>query len=552
MFDLEKDKKTQIDQILNIVKIASLSFPAIAFFQYYLKNSAHSLFFGDGLLLVSVLLAILLIYMIWIIIQKISSKSAIKAWVDPIFSLSIAFLSVMLTGTYESSYKFLFMFVIIYSSIECTMRSSMIVSAISAAIVLAVDLIFAPAAIANTYFESDLVLVCVFLIISWTIGYYVNLEKKHIENLSDLANIDGLTGFYNHRFFYDCLSEQIGISKKEGNNLSLLFIDIDNFKYYNDLFGHQKGDDILRTISAVINENVRRNTLIARYGGEEFTVLLPNTGEEIAIKVAERLRNSIEKYSFEGQECLPGGNLTISVGVSTFPSKAKTEDELIKGADDACYRAKFLSKNRVEAYYSILEELQNDVDEPDREMVASIKTLNAVINAKDKYTYKHVERVVYYCNLLAEKIGLDDKDKKKLVYAAYLHDIGKINISEEILMKTEKLTSDEWEILKNHPQNAVEMVKKINILRDSVPIILQHHERYDGTGYPNRLKGDGIDFLARLLTVIDSFDAMTSVRPYQERKSYTQAINELNRCSGTQFDPEAVRIFISAIEDLVK
>jgi putative nucleotidyltransferase with HDIG domain len=300
-----------------------------------------------------------------------------------------------------------------------------------------------------------------------------------------------------------------------------------------------------------MRQNLRQGSFLARYGGEEFAIILTDVDENTALRVAERLRNVVQEYPFDGQENLPGENLTISVGVSVYPHKAKTEYELIKGADDACYRAKFMSKNRVEAYYSILEELQNDVDEPDREIVASVKTLIAVINAKDKYTYRHVERVVFYCTQIADKLGLSNTEKKNLVYAAYLHDIGKINIPEDILVKTEKLTGEEWELLKSHPMNAVEIIRNIRVLKDTVPIILQHHERYDGTGYPNRLKGEEIVFLARTLTVVDSFDAMTSLRPYQQKKSYAQAVEELRRCSGTQFDPEISEVFISTIKDMV-
>jgi len=298
-----------------------------------------------------------------------------------------------------------------------------------------------------------------------------------------------------------------------------------------------------------MKETVQSQAFVARYGGEEFTVLLPDTGELSAIKEAEKLRKSVQGYTFEGQENLPGGNLTISIGVSTFPAKAKTDAELLKRADEACYRAKFLYKNRVEAYYSILEELQNNMLEMDNETVTSIKTLIAVINAKDKYTYGHVERVVFYCTLLSESLRLNDKDKKNLIYSAYLHDIGKINISEEILMKTEPLTNEEWEILKNHPQKAVDIIANINSLSDMVPAILQHHEKFDGTGYPHKLKGEQICYLARILSVADSFDAMTSIRPYQPKKSFDQAVKELIRCSGTQFDPEIVTAFVTAIHD---
>jgi HD-GYP domain-containing protein (c-di-GMP phosphodiesterase class II) len=187
--------------------------------------------------------------------------------------------------------------------------------------------------------------------------------------------------------------------------------------------------------------------------------------------------------------------------------------------------------------------------ELDSQRVASIKTLIAVINAKDKYTYGHVERVVFYCTLIAEKVGLTDKQKRDLVYSAYLHDIGKINIPEGMLMKTDKLTPEEWEVLKSHPRMAVEIVENIDSLKDMVPVILHHHERFDGTGYPDGLKGEEIEYLARVLAVADSFDAMTSVRPYQQKKTYDQAIEELIRCSGTQFDPDIVKVFIRAIRD---
>jgi len=549
MFKDEKEKAMQINQILNIVKIASFSFPAIAFLQYFSNYYTESgYFYKYGILIISVLSIILLIYLLCTLLQS-KVRDSIKKWIVPTISLSIAFLSVMLTGSYESQYKFLFLFVIIASSIECSMKTSISIAGLSVAIIWGIDLICAPNTAVNTYFESDIVLACAFLIISWTISYYVDLRKKHIENLKDMVNIDGLTDLYNHRYFYDSLSAQISASKKDGADLSLLFIDIDNFKYYNDLYGHPKGDEVLRIISKIIKETVQSNALVARYGGEEFTILFPNTCEALAIKEAEKLRKAVQAHHFEGQENLPGSCLTISVGVSTFPSKAKTDTELLKNADEACYRAKFLYKNRVETYHSILDEIQDDVYGLDGKTVTSIKTLIAVINAKDKYTYGHVERVVFYCTMIAEKLGLNDTDKNTLIYSAYLHDIGKINISEEILMKTEPLTNEEWELVKTHPLKAVEIIENIISLQNMVPIILQHHERYDGTGYPNNLKGEEITYLARILTVVDSFDAMTSRRPYQQQKNYNQAINELIKNSGTQFDPEIVNVFIITIQD---
>ena len=550
MVDLERDKTTQIDQILNLVKIASLSFPAIAFFQYYSNRFSNLFSLKHNILLIAVLLVILLIYIFRIYLQSKIKPDRTKKWIDAVMSLSIAFISVMLTGSYESSYKYLFIFIVISSSIEYSRQAAMAIAGISAAMLLGIDLIFVPRGPINGYFESDIVLACVFLIISWTIGYYVDLRKKYIDSLKELVNIDGLTGLYNHRYFHHCLSMQTERSKNLGTELSLLFLDIDNFKLYNDLFGHQQGDNVLKSISALIRENIERESIAARYGGEEFIVLLPGSGEEDAVDVAEKLREAVQKFEFDGEKNLPGGILTVSVGVATFPTNAKNEYELLKGADDACYRAKFLNKNRVEVYYSILDELKENADESDKEAVASIKTLIAVLNAKDKYMFRHVERVVFYCTSMADKLGLGEKEKKKLTHAAYLHDIGKINIPDDILCKSEALTPEEWEILTEHPQKAVDIVQSIRSLSDIAPIILHHHERYNGTGYPNNLKGDEIDYFARILAVADSFDAMTSARPYQDKKSYSQAISELRTCSGTQFDPEAVHLFLDTFSNI--
>ena len=542
---MDTNNRAQIQQILNIIKISSLAFPAIAYLQYSSKKPNFLYSLSHAFLIISILLVILLVYSAWVFLQsRIKGNSLVKRLIDPIISMSIALLSIVLTGSYESNYKFLFIFVILFTSIECSRDISLVVSALSAIIILTVDLVFAPKADVNVFFESDIVLACVFMIISWTVAYYDDIRRKHIAQLKDLVNIDGLTGLFNHRYFYDFLTQQIALSKKRGVPLSLLFIDIDNFKYYNDIYGHQKGDDVLRIISTMLRTTLPKDAFTARYGGEEFAVILPGADEETAMAEAEKMRKAVQEYPFDGQESLPGENLTISVGVSTYPTKAKSDEELIKGSDDACYRAKFLCKNRVESYFSILDDLLFDPA-----VITQIKTFIAVINAKDKYTYRHVERVVFYCNLLADRLALPEEEKRKLIYSAYLHDIGKINISEGILVKSEPLTPEEWAILKNHPQYAVDIIRSIPSFDDVQAIILQHHERFDGRGYPGGLRREEIHYLARLLTVVDAFDAMTSLRPYQKTRSYKQALDELRKCSGTQFDPDAVEAFCHCIEE---
>jgi diguanylate cyclase (GGDEF)-like protein len=337
-------------------------------------------------------------------------------------------------------------------------------------------------------------------------------------------------------------------SKEKSGQVSLIFVDIDHFKYYNDLYGHERGNKALIKLASILKKNIRSKDIVCRYGGEEFVIILPCTSKKRALSVAENLRYLVENTYFEGEENQINGKMTISMGLSNYPDDANDEYELIKTCEDALYRAKYLSRNRVESYTSILDELKNEIEEDQFENVASIKTLIGVINAKDKYTFGHVERVVMYGKIFANKLGLDKKDTKALVYAAYMHDIGKINISVDILNKKEPLTNEEWEQLKLHPTQGVDIIKNIPPLNNILPYILHHHERYDGRGYPYGLKGNDIPYLARVLTVVDSFDAMTSKRPYGESKTYDKAIDELERCMGTQFDPYLASEFIEVVK----
>ena len=467
--------------------------------------------------------------------------------IETIFFIVLFTVIIYICGANESQYKFLYLFIIITTTIQSGLKKGITIAGISSFIILVMDIIMVPNAQVNPYFENDLILVGIFILTAWPLGFYVKIEGEHIKSLEEMVNIDGLTEVYNHRYFHDKLRETIMIGKRDNKPVSMIFIDIDYFKHYNDLYGHQKGDVVLKKMGLLIKENISPEYTVARYGGEEFAVILPDTLEEEATNIADDIRMKIESTYFEGEENQPKGKITASMGISVYPDKAKDDVELIKSADDALYRAKFFSKNRVEVYTSILDEIKTNIDEEDIELVTSIKTLISVINAKDRYTYGHVERVVIYSRLMAEKLKLNEKDRDTLIYGAYMHDIGKINIPQDILMKKMKLTNDEWSQLKDHPANGVEIIKPVKSLQHVIPLIIGHHERYDGKGYPNNLKGEEIPFLARVLTVVDSFDAMTSNRPYNNRKSYDEAIDELRKCEGTQFDPDIAETFIEVI-----
>jgi diguanylate cyclase (GGDEF)-like protein len=555
MSKIQLNKTKQINDILSVVKLSSLLFSGMGFWEYFLNTKKIIIEPNNAFYMEIIILGILiltLIYCTWAFstINKFSIKNIHYIQIAENFIIVlIFFIVILLSGANASEFKFLFLFIIITTTIQSGMKQGMIIACVSSFSILAMDLFYAPNSTVNLYFQNDLIMAGVFMLTAWPLGFYVKIANEHIEELKNLANEDGLTGLYNHRFFHDALKEKIISCKKEKTPISMIFIDIDYFKNYNDLYGHQSGDDVLRIIGSMLKGAVRKEDVVARYGGEEFAIILPNTSEKDAVKIAENIRKNIEETYFEGEENQPNGKITVSIGISIYPEKAKNDVELIKSADDALYRAKFFNKNRIETYTSILDELKKDIDEKHIDLITSIKTLISVINAKDRYTYGHVERVVFYCKLMAYKLKLSEKDKKNFIYGAYMHDIGKINIPKEVLIKKMPLTKEEWEMLKQHPADGVEIIKPVKSLNNLIPMILYHHERYDGKGYPENLKGEDIPYLARALTVVDSFDAMTSNRPYNKAKTYQEAIEELEKCSGSQFDPEITAAFIEVIKE---
>ena len=456
------------------------------------------------------------------------------------------------TGGSNSSFKYIGSIIVLIVSIQYKREVSFWINIVVCLIILGFNLVEVDyLSLSKNFdiirnFEGDIILVSSLMITSFILSLYINIENDYNLKLKELAVKDGLTGLFNHRSFQDILGSYIRNSKKENKEVSLLFMDIDNFKNYNDVNGHQRGDWLLTRLGEVLMNTVGDLGIVTRYGGEEFAVILYNQSEDIALNLGELIRQNIQNTYFIGQEHQPNKHITLSIGVSTYPKVAKTKKELIELADNALYRAKSFDKNRVERYYNILDEIDPSIDKKSLESVANM--LNN-INMKDKYTYGHSERVVIYAKKFATYLQMKDKDKKELLLGAYLHDIGKLEISKELLTKREKLSESEFNILRQHPTLGSDLVSSIKEFADVIPLIKYHHEKYDGTGYPSKLKGDDIPYLARILTIIDSFDAMTSKRPYNIRKDYKQAIGELEKCAGSHFDPELVYKFIEMLQN---
>ena len=341
-------------------------------------------------------------------------------------------------------------------------------------------------------------------------------ENVILENkLKKMSYRDKLTGLYNRAYFDEKLKE---LNNKEFFPLSFVMGDLNGLKVINDAIGHLEGDKILKEISGVIKNSCRKDDLIFRWGGDEFCILLPKTTEEEAEAICNRIRKNCK---LNHKTIIP---LSIALGVSSKKESKKPIDEVLVEAEDKVYREKLVNEKRIK---------KNIID-----------SLNKELFLRHDYIKEHINRVKKYAVELGKKMNLSEKELKNLKMLAKLHDIGKVGIPEEILSKPGKLKKEEYEIIKTHAEKGYRIAMFNPEFEKIAPCILAHHERYDGTGYPLGLKGDEIPLLARIINVVDSYDAMTNKRVYKKSLSAEEAKKELKKNSGTQFDPIIVEKFL--------
>jgi diguanylate cyclase (GGDEF)-like protein len=369
------------------------------------------------------------------------------------------------------------------------------------------------------------------------------------EKLLALIDIDQLTGLINHRKFHERLAEETRRSRASGEPLTLMRVNIDGFHEFNQLHGHAAGDQALQMVAHVIQERLPELSIVSRFAGDEFAVLLPNRPMPRAIELSESIRKAVE-----AMPAIVGQPLSVSVGVAEFGTHSKRSDGLILAAELAVSRAKSLGRNRVCGFDSVPG--ADETADPYQlhrflkdESLATIQALAAAVDAKDTYTRGHSQSVAQYATDLARIMGFSQSDIQLVHTAGTLHDVGKIGVPDDILKKPGRLTDEERTVMETHPVLGELIVRKVPSLAGILPGVRHHHERWDGRGYPDKLAGERIPYIARILAVADSFDAMTSDRPYRKGMAFDIALHEIERGSGSQFDPELAGAFLSMMRE---
>lgn len=407
-------------------------------------------------------------------------------------------------------------------------------------------------------------------------------ERKHIEEelqkvnkellvsnrrLNQLALRDSHTGLYNHRYLAEIINAEFYRSKKYDNAIAVIMLDVDYFKSVNDIYGHRFGDMVLKQLARQLRKMIRQYDVIIRYGGEEFIVISPGTDRGQALMVAQRILDTINLHNFGNKKTIV--KLKISLAVVSYPEdKVASAMDMVKMSEQILAWTKHEGGNRVcssidkksgfkgvegHARGKDVAVLQKKIEKLHREanesLVESIFAFAKTIEMKDHCTGEHVTKTVKYATDIAKALDLPPSEIEVVRQAAMLHDLGKIGISESILTKKTKLTTREVDEIRKHPKIAADILRPIHVLNAIIPFILYHHERWDGKGYPNRLKGEDIPLGARIVAIADVYQALISRRPYRKAFSKLKATIMIRKASGTQFDPRIVKVFLDIIKE---
>lgn len=376
------------------------------------------------------------------------------------------------------------------------------------------------------------------------------LHDKQLR-LEQRANTDSLTGLYNHRFFQERLNEEVKRADRHCRQISVLMIDLDHFKSFNDTHGHPAGDCAIVEVAGILRHSVRDIDVVGRYGGEEFAVIMPECALSDARKTAERIREQIQRNGFAGKDgqTVP---MTCSIGVAHYPTHSLEREGLVFAADIALYQAKSLGRNRVKVYSGTSDGSADDT--PYRFYVAlhatdisTIESLAEAIDARHGLPASYSRQVAQLAVQIGRRLSLGEADLSSLRMACLLRDIGQIGLSDMIVDRDGELTPDERRLLESHPSLGYSIVEQSPHFKTLLPGILHHHERWDGNGYPFGLAGPDIPLVARIVALADAYVAITTERRHRPAADAATATEEIVQCGGTQFDPDLVEVLMETV-----
>jgi diguanylate cyclase (GGDEF)-like protein len=373
------------------------------------------------------------------------------------------------------------------------------------------------------------------------VGAALNNARQY-QTAKHAADRDSVTELYNHRAIHQRLDREFETAVQQNRPLSVIMMDLDNFKLFNDTYGHPTGDQVLKHVAKALSETCREGDLAGRYGGDEFIMLLPDTTANDARALAESLR---ERINFDGfrrpgdERIVPIG---LSLGIADYPNDGLSRHDLLNAADSNLYEAKVSDTGIAQT---------SSTQRSNRKLRAeqSFGTLDSMVTAvdnKDRYTRRHSEDVTDFALWIAAELGHSDDTMRDIRIGGLLHDVGKIGVPDSILRKPGRLTAEEYEIMKQHPHLGALLVGALPGMESSLDAVRSHHERWDGKGYPNGLAGNEIPLLGRILAVADAFSAMTTDRPYRKGMDWDKALAEIEANIGTQFDPVSGAAFLRA------
>jgi len=386
--------------------------------------------------------------------------------------------------------------------------------------------------------------------------------------LKEFCLKDPLTGLYNQRYYEEVIEREFQRARRQTLPLSILMLDLDYFKSINELYGFRFGDLILVQLASKINKLVRKYDIVIRYSGEEFIIIASGIDREQAISLAQRILEKINVYNFGNHR--EKIKIKLSIAVVSYPDDPIIKSrEMVEWAEKLLLKAKekggnivissldlketkppYLKRKRL---FREIDKLRSHIErlvyKANQSIMESIYAFAKTIEAKDQYTGEHVEKTVYYAVEIARRLRLASKEIEYIRQAAILHDLGKVGISEKILLKKERLTPLEFREIKNHPRIGAEILRPVHFFHPVIPIVLSHHERWDGRGYPNGLKKEEIPLGARILAVADAFQALISKRPYRKAYSLGEAIEIIKKGKATQFDPDVVDTFLEIFKE---